>query len=255
MQESLDMLSFLMGWAPIDDLVINETPKIAGRGNAPTLVIDRICELNSLDLQLYEYAKEIFNKQQSLMPKYLFARQADRSKLNVTRSIKGMNDCYALNYANNGTERHDRFNSKLGFGPVGASWWEWEERPNGGGCRWTGPGTDSFLDLPVVKLHDLLIAFRVAGYASEPILSSAIVSADGELLDTQLVTGPSGEIYIQAVAGLSLLNQKLPFLRVGIHLMATMSAKDINPAARNSRRLGLAIHALEVRPVGDGVTV
>lgn len=107
------------------------------------------------------------------------------------------------------------------------------------------------MNLPIIKSQPLLIAFRISGYASEAILSSAVISADGKRLATEVLINSACEIYLQAVAETSRLNLNLPFLRVGIHLVATMPARDINPAASNNRRLGVAIHAVDVRPIEE----
>lgn len=242
MQESLDMLSFVFGWPPINDVAINETPKILERENVAPWALGRIRELNSLDMELYDCALELFERQKIVVPKFV-------------NRLEFLNGNYLDRYKNIGIERQERFSRKLSFGPVGSSWWEWEERPNGGGCRWTGPGVDSIIDVPVIKNRDLLISFRLAGYALETILSTAIISADGKRLETKVVVGSSGERFIQAVVGAAVFDQTLPYLRVGIHLSATIPAKNINPAAANNRRLGLAIHSVDIVPVGLGVTV
>ena len=246
MQDSLDLLAYTFGWAPITNIVMNETPKNVQHDDISRDLIDRIIELNQLDIELYAFGKDLFGQRNEEM------RTRLQSEFGCELSVfDKLESHYALNYAKAKTAS---LLQSLGENEVGLGWHAWENNP-GFELRWTGPGLDSFLDLRVLKQHDLVISFRIAGYASEVILASAIVSADGNRLPTQLVTGPSGEIFIQAVAELSLLNRKLPFLRVGIHLIATMSSKDINPAARNSPRIGLAIHALEIRPVGEGVTV
>jgi hypothetical protein len=246
MQDSLDLLAYTFGWAPITNVVMNETPKNVQHDDISPDLIDRIIELNQLDIELYAFAKDVFEQRNEEM------RTRLQSEFGCELSFfDKLESRYALTYEK---AKSASLLQSLGDNAVGFGWYAWESN-SGGGLRWTGPGPDSFLDLRVLKQHDLLISFRIAGYASEAIVASAIVSADGNRLPTQLVTGTSGEIFIQAVAGLSLLNHKLPFLRVGIHLMTTMSAKDINPAARNNRRLGLAIHALGVRPVGEGVAL
>lgn len=238
MQESLNMLSYFMGWSPVDDFVINETPTTQERERLPQYIIEKILELNSLDLQLYAFAKDLFFKQRSSIP-FPLATQA------------GQDAFFTFYYKNYGPPQQSSFSSKLSFGPVGSSWWEWESRPNGGGCRWTGPEADSYMNLPIIKSQPLLIAFRISGYASEAILSSAVISADGERLTTEVLINYVGEIYLQAVAERSRLNLNLPFLRVGVHLVATMPAREINPAASNNRRLGVAIHAVDVRPIEE----
>ena len=242
MQESLDMLSFIFGWQPIQDVAINQTPKVLERENVAPWVLERIRELNSLDMQLYDCASELFESQKMLMPKFV-------------NRLELLNGNYLHRYKNVGIEPQERFSHKLSFGPVGSSWWEWEEHPNGGGCRWTGPGVDSFFDVPVIKSRDLLISFCLVSYASEVILSTAIISADGKRLETRLVVGSSGERFIQAVAGVAVLDQTLPYLRVGIHLSATIAANKNKPAAANNRRLGVAIHSVEIVPVELGLTV
>lgn len=242
MQESLDMLSFTFGWPPINDVAVNQTPKVLERENVAPWALEKIRELNSLDIELYEYALQLFERRKMLMPKF-----ANR--------VEFLNENYLNRYKNIGIERQEEFSRKLSFGPVGSSWWEWEERPNGGGCRWTGPGVESIIDVPMIKSRDLLVSFRLASYASEAILSTAIISVDGKRLETKLVLGSSGEHFIQAVAGAAALDQALPYLRVGIHLFATIPAKEINPATGGNRRLGLAVHSVKIVPVKLGVTV
>jgi Sulfotransferase family len=251
MQQSLDLLSYTFGWAPMENVRVNETPEGAFRQDVSAEAVSMIREMNQRDIELYGFAKGLFEERLAAMLDHIAlgcaATDADGYSQYADNVKAGLHQHYMERYRATAPPAVTMFSGKLNFGPVGRGWYEWN-KVRDGGHRWTGPGVVSTLDLPVEKYNDLVISIRLVAYASEDVLDSARIGVDGHWLDTKRTHGRAGDLYLRAFAPRSLLEQAIPFLRIEIKVNRTVSSREVNPSAMTKRMLGIAVHSIDVRP-------
>lgn len=254
MQESLDLFSYRFGLCPQRSIEVNATPTRRARDAWPQETLKKIEALNQVDIELYRYGKTLFEEALARMRADLVARfptvGAETCPLPVAQDPQldaRLHAHYEACYREVLPIRMERFRSTMEFGPLGPGWQAWEDSP-GGGYRWTGPGTDSYIDLPLALERAVRIVLKVRFIASWEILRGLTLSINGEpLLFKRLSLGPKWH-RITAEASPAQLSSSRPFTRIGLHLPRTLPAREINSASPDPRVLGIAVQSIEVKP-------
>ncbi len=257
MQQSLNLLSYSFGWLPRESITLNDTPHRVNRSDLPPDIVELIAEMNRLDLELYRYASQVFEERYALMCgnlKKKFSDDAGTSSATATNDEASkirvwLNRHYEECFAKSQPIRHSVFHSTLDFGPVGVGWYQWEGQL-GMGHRWTGPGPVSSLDLPLARSRPLRITLQIARIAAKDILHRVRLRVNGHELEIKC-SALQGEWHrITGVAPTTVLASDKPFTRIELILDRTIPARDIIPSTLDDRKLGVAVHSIDVRPAG-----
>jgi hypothetical protein len=255
MQQSLNLLSYSFGWLPRESITLNETPHRVKRSDLPADIVELIAEMNRLDLELYRYASQLFEERYALMCDTLKKKFSDDTG---TSSATGKSDAaskiqvwlnrhYEECFAKSRPIQHAVFQSTLDFGPVGVGWYRWEGQ-RGMGHRWTGPGPVSSLDLSLARSRPLRITLEIARIAAQDILQRVRLRVNGHEIEIRC-SALQGEWHrITGVAPTNVLASDKPFTRIELILERTIPARDIIPSTLDNRKIGVAVHSIDVRP-------
>jgi Sulfotransferase family len=249
MQESLELLSFTFGWRPFENTQMNVTPNNNRRNNIPKAAIDLISAQNSLDIELYKFSQELFAKRHASMLadlngkfpiKSLFVKTNDATPIDLV--IKQLEQHYEINYLQNHS-LSSCFSKTLGEFAVGAGWWEWETHGESG-HRWTGPGTASILDIPLLTNKALRLSFQVVGAATPETLKNVRLRVNSKVVDVNI----SSSSIITTVIPVDVLHSDKPFVRIELIVDQVVSAKELDSTIAFDRKIGLAIQSIDIHP-------
>jgi len=137
------------------------------------------------------------------------------------------------------------FRSKI----VGSGWY-WREilHDTGEAFRWTGPGTKSTIELPLVKDEDLVIQFRVMRAIIPQILDSLRIKVNDFLIETKLLYRKSGRTVFEGIIPKSALKGKSNLTRISFEIEKTVNPNEVNPLDPTNRALGIAIDKIRIIP-------
>jgi len=180
-EESIQLLFYTFAWKPNDNI---RKLMIAPKKHYVTEDIKKEIEkMNDLDIQLYEYAQNIFDKKYNEMIEDLKNRYPNNTKNEKISIYKLLNKHYEDNYYNEkqvSGKIDYNFSQKL----FGSGWYYREATSeNNKFFRWTGPGIESEIDLVLPKKDHLKIEFRVIGYGSIEILNSIQLIINDEKIE------------------------------------------------------------------------
>jgi hypothetical protein len=222
--DSLRLLTHTFGWRPVRRVErLNTSSGRIQRTELPAHIIDRIIELNENDLELYEFAKRLFER-----------RIADMTEELLWRS-------YADSYRD--LEPRDRVRVSADE-PWDGDGWHPPERDAGGAFRWMSHAS-AILDLPLSATSDTHLRARVANFVSPDILATltATVNAATVELKSKIV---NGEIIVFGMIPRAALSVGRPFARIQFSIKWTSQPRQ--DAGPDDRKLGVAFSWVEVTP-------
>ncbi len=263
MQESLDLFSYRFGVYPQRNVEVNTTPSRRQKTPWPAAILERIAALNRVDIELYRRAIDLFERRHEAMRADLARRfpAAALPSTGVTARAAGgdgqaallecrLNAHYESCYRERGVPRVKSLNRTLAFGPLGNGWQAWEGSPERG-YRWTGPGHESTLDLPLATERSVRISMRIGDIASWEILKSLRLTVNGrEIVLRRISLGPRWH-WITGHASAAQLASEKPFTRIVLHVSKTLAAPVFRKKTRDTRVLGLAVKWIRIEPLGS----
>jgi len=252
-QDSLFLLSYIFGWKPIlNQRKENASATKTTYDGLPQSTIDHIREHSLLDIELYEYAQEIFNQRFDAMCVDLQAN-SDRPFSDSEQLRSLLEKHYEQRYLDLNLPPSDCVKYRFCDPLWGAGWQRRECPQNELAYRWTGPETISTLDLPVKADADLLVEFRViCNRSTAPdILDSLVLKVNNSVVPlTILLDNVSTRLY-QARVSRSLLHVNAPFLSLAFEVNRVTSFNAINPRNPDKRKVGLAINEVQIFPAAQ----
>ncbi len=252
-RESLYLLCFALGWRPIRDLPrLNVSPNVAKP--LSSLARSRLEELNSQDLEVYEYAKKLFNARYAAFQEVLLSRYANpglarRIAHGATLDFADFEALLERHYTARTTARFLEQSSTTvdaDFAhcrPKGiVNFYQPEYDPAIGCFRWTGPGLSAELDLPRPLGERIRLEFWVLKAVSQAALDGLSVTIDGSpvpleypgLTMHKFSTPARFATCFVASPGLE------PFVRIGFQ------AGEVARSPIDERYLGLAVGHIQL---------
>ena len=252
-EESLFLLYYTFGWKPLSaDWKLNVDPKSTKKDEISSEALDEIKKCTKLDAELYKYAKEIFELRYSSMVEDLKEKYYKSNFENISFS-EMMYKMLEKNYEERTnsspalleTIDYD-FRSKI----VGTGWY-WREilAKTGEAYRWTGPGTESTIDFPLVQDEDMVIQFRVIRAIIPKFLDSLRVKVNGIPIDVKVLYKKSGRTVFEGTIPKSALKVQNNFTRISFEIEKTVNPNLVNPLDPTNRALGIAIDKIRIIPV------
>lgn len=239
-QESLDLFSYQFGTRPVTsppelNISSNKTQLTA----LPEQIMEKLHQLNKLDVELYEFGQKLFMKKYSEMILALNRKHqsADYISLYEMLSIEydERNRIREIPYRYEFEEVYQR----SGWYPV--------ERVNGKMWIWSGPETSSTIDLPIGRAENLQARFQVTHFIELDILESLEFCID----DQRIPLIHSIENGIHLFTGIIPANpgkKNIP-TRLSFHVNRTAYPSGMTAESHDARLLGIALSWIEITPV------
>lgn len=266
-QDSLFLLSYIFGWKPI----LNERKENVGKPKKleelPAHTLEVIKENSLLDIELYQYAKDIFEQRFTEMQRDLIDKYAAEvvpelaltpdSPLSVDVLYRLLDRHYQQRYLDRQLTPPDTVFYDFGQ-PLRGSGWQRREYPENSlsSYRWIGPGTSASLDLPIAIRPniDLVVEFRVICAEMTPpdILKNLTLAVNGNEIDLDLVHEDQGTRYFHGIIPYALVQPDRPFLELTFRVNRVTSLNATNPLNPDTRLVGVAVNYIHVFPIDTG---
>jgi hypothetical protein len=147
--------------------------------------------------------------------------------------------------------RTDRLRFDFGQVLPGFEWHGAERDSRHGTYQWSGPGTRSSLSLPLVNDRDLTLTFGVIHTFAPDVLKSLRLEVNGEPV---ALSRRRQKNYGYRFAGrlpAAALARSPGAPRLTFVVDRTVEPKSLDPASSDRRRLGVALHGLEIEPAAE----
>ncbi len=258
-QDSLYLLSYIFGWNPI----INTRRENAAKSKSPldeipATTLEVLKENSAYDIELYQYAKDIFEQrfdqmEQDLRQKYLAPMElATPEAISSEALAKLLDRHYNQRYAERQIPTPDQTCYNFAEPLRGSGWQRRERSLELGGFRWMGPGTIATLDLPlqINPETDLVIEFRVlhTHLVAPDILNSLTVSVNGQPIVLDILHNDQGSRFYHGFIPSAVLKSDRVFTEFTFQVCRTASLQELFPDNPDARILGLAFNYMQVFP-------
>jgi len=244
------LLYYTFGWKPINGLwKLNVSAKRPHKEDLPQKTIDVLKESNKLDTELYAFAKEIFEKR--------YSRMLDDLKNNYyvqnSGNIPSENMMYVMlekHYEKRFNDSKTKLMKSIDYDfrqkMSGSGWYYREVFESGSAYRWTGPGRESTIDLPLVRQNDLVVMFHVFIAAAPEIMDSVKLKVNDQTIKLKLAFRKHSERYFEGKIPKSLLSSTNNFTRFSFEVNNTINPHSLNPDDPMDRNVGIAIDKIKV---------
>ncbi|MBW4660728.1 MAG: sulfotransferase family protein [Drouetiella hepatica Uher 2000/2452] len=258
-QDSLYLLSYIFGWNPI----INTRRENAAKSKSPldeipATTLEVLKENSAYDIELYQYAKDIFEQrfdqmEQDLRQKYLSQAEPPSSEPISSEALaKLLDKHYNQRYADRRIPTSEQTSYNFAEPLRGSGWQRRERSPELGGFRWMGPGTIATLDLPlqINPETDLVIEFRVlhTHLVAPDILNSLTVAVNGQSIALDILHNDQGSRFYHGFIPSAVLKSDRVFTEFAFQVCRTASLQELFPNNPDARILGLAFNYMQVFP-------
>lgn len=254
-QASLFLLAFTFGWQPIMDFqTLNVSPSRPRGDQIAVETRQQIEKYNALDLELYRYAEQLFEARFTQMTQALLERYGTRAQAHLKVPLP-VEELYALlekHYEHRYAERHPLvavLNFNFDQALPGSGWHAIQTLPEFGAVRWTGPGTQTRLDLPLVTDQDLNIQFRILMALAPDILESLTLKVNEQLIPlTRGAEPPGAGVTFHGCLPRSVLQPGASFTRLVFEVNRTLAPKTVDPHNGDERLLGVLFNWIKIFP-------
>jgi hypothetical protein len=250
-QDSLFLLSFVFGWPPIpNSLELNRAPASDRSPELNPRTLSLIKQRVDLDLELYEFARELFERRframtHRLLQQYGNGRHPDSQSLPEGTIV----DLLQKHYEARRNQRHQAWLSDRGssylYRPSSPSegafgWYPLEVSPVHGPVRWSGPGLQSTLDLPCPRGGKIQVSFRMLMALQRDVVDGLTLTANGTPVTLTRVTERSGATVFSGTIPVEATAK--PFVRLVFSVPRTVAACSVDPSNRDERPLGIMLN-------------
>jgi hypothetical protein len=262
-QDSTLLLSYIFGWYPLVEYQsLRVASKKLHRDQLDQETIDAILEANQLDLQLYEEAQNIFEQQFSQMRRELLEEYASQQSLQISDDSVGsdrqtllplLEQHYERRYAERNLQSICSLDYSFLQSMSGTGWHRLNGAYSGLQCtstpfRWTGPGTESTLDFPLVTDADLIIKFRLVNAVTPDVLASLTLKVNDHPVPLTTQFRQGNITVFQGVISQTILTGDRSFTRLTFNVNRTVSLQTVYSESPDQRVVGLAFHRIQIIP-------
>lgn len=249
--DSMALLSYTFGWNPIRQyqrLMVAPNPNYTEGLSAKTVEI--LQEIHQLDLAFYddaaaEFAQRYAAMQQDLQERYSGADLHDQLEQHYRDRTQALN-----------LPRQTVIDLKFDQAIAGTGWQlregSVEEQTL---FRWTGPETETTLDLPLAAGQDFILKLRIVGAISEEVLDSVQLRVgDRPIPLTQLCREIRPGIYLVLVEGHipgEVVQPDAPFTRLMFSVKETRSLHSLDASNPDRRPVGVALDWISLFPKAE----
>lgn len=250
-QDSLFLLCFIFGWPPIlDALRLNHRPDAETGSTIDSDTLKQIQNKVALDLELYQFAQELFEQRFNEMTQLLLERYTNHAtEMNQPRSKELIYTLLQKHYEARRNQRNQTVLKNIGriylhrpsLHAEGSFGWHIAETfPEDGPAAWSGPGRESGFDLPCPRGGNLQVSFRILMALEHDSIKNLSLTINNVIIRLQCKTDArgafifTGDVPPQAVTG--------PFLHLVFSVPRTIAPCDITPDNKDARQLGILLN-------------
>lgn len=258
-QDSVFLLSYIFGWYPTTEYQSHRVAKDKlSQEQLPSQVMDAFLQRNQLDLELYDYAEQLFAERFAQMQTELQVKYGDRLSSPTSEQPPQIQLLLEKHYEQRYQERGIAPIDHLDFEftqPMFATGWQRRNgehnglKPNGPVFRWTGPGTVSTLDFSLSRETDLVIKLRVINAAAPDILASLALTVNHQIIPLQTLDAENSSTVLQGLIPKTVLESDRPLTRLTLTVNRTIPIQLLNQSKIDVRPVGLAINRVQLLPV------
>jgi len=252
-EESLFLLHYTFGWKPKKaNLRNNKSNTPINQKEISNETLSKILDYNKLDIELYEYGKNLFEERYSSMVNTLKEKYYE-SKFDNIPINEMMYKLLEKHYEEENYGSREKINStELYFHKkISGNGWYSRENHNDTGkiFRWTGPENTSTIDLPLSVESDLIIEFRVLMAITPEILKNLKVKVNNHEIILKILFSNQGIITFEGLIQKNMLHNGKNFSILSFYVPKTLSPNDINKNLSDTRKIGIAIDYIKINPV------
>ena len=200
----------------------NVSPNKSARSQIESRTLDRIVEINQIDIELYEFGRQLFYKQ---------VQNTQKSELSVVDELPA------------------GFYSNFQYVDPGQGWYIGESHPSLGIIRWSGPELVSYLRIPELVEQDYTLSFCIAHAIDPEVLAGLTVEMNGFQIALTKRDGndPNTGIFDGVILH-SYLKQDVTSNILAFKVQKTVRPCDIQIDNPDTRLLGLCYNWLRIEP-------
>jgi len=263
MERSMFLLYYTFGWKPISRPwnlnpskkgLKDSAPKRLHREDLSKELIQKIIDQRNIDLELYEFAKELFENRYSKMVNDLKEKYYENGfeKLSEEETMyKMLEKHYQARSKETKISQIQSIDYDFSQKLSGSGWYWREQIPKTEHYfRWTGPETTSEIDLPLDTTKDLTLQFNVMrGITPEVIDSLSMKVNDHPIQITKLDKKLENTVFTAKIPK-SILKNKRNFTRLSFEVSKTINPHLTDQSDPTDRFIGVAFDRIKIRPVG-----
>lgn len=226
-EHSMSLLAYTFGWSPVMNInTLNAAPTPMHMEDYPQAVMDAITEINQIDIELYDYARQLFQTRYNQM---LFQLLDQHYSAHYDGYVPKTDESIVVDF----TKRIP-----------GLGWYPYEVGGKGG-YRWTGPDRTSTLDLILNKSASYIVRLEVLSGVSMEVLKSLRLVVEDRTITLSVQSLPSGALLFQGLVSSNMrLNRVTRF-----SLCVDRTEKGIDLGINDDQRpLGIAISSFKLEP-------
>jgi hypothetical protein len=133
---------------------------------------------------------------------------------------------------------------------AGLEWHGPESDPRHGTFQWSGPGTQSSVQLPLVTDQDLRLTTHIIHSLAPDVLDSLQLEVNSVPIPLIRRTDEHGTTQFDGLIPAPALAKTTGHSRITFLINRTIVPADVNTKSTDRRRLGLAFNWIEVKPAG-----
>ncbi|ADJ29189.1 sulfotransferase family 2 domain-containing protein, partial [Nitrosococcus watsonii] len=252
--ESMALLSWTFGWPPVGQVQkLRVAPGGSNSDDLPEEVREKVLNCNKLDMALYQEAERLFQDRVADMLGDLmrYARPGEVVPGTFAKNPALVNQLLDRHYRHHLEARplaQESLYLSLQEPLLGSGWHRRERAPaDNSTFRWSGPGTESFIDLPIQGGQEWMLEFRIVHALALDILGSLQVTAHGVPLELEITEG-TRETTVRRYRCLLPVNiiadKSRGLVRLVFKVNRTLSPQSLDPANPDERQVGIALNWL-----------
>jgi len=267
-QESIFLMAYIFGWYPVADVQnLRVAKRKLRKDSVEPAVLQRIQDVNQLDIALYDYAQEKFQELYSQMlhelrspqiPNSLTAEQAElletqqaTPQQRIEFLLPVLEQHYERRYPEQKIEPLKSYDFNCLQPLNGKGWHRRNGKKNGviitdTPFRWTGPGTESTMDLPLDSSEDRFIRAYIINAITPEVLNSFRVRVNGHKIALTPLEKRSRFAILQGVIEADWMKGNCPFSRIVFEVDQTMSPHSLDSNNSDTRDMGVALHRVQI---------
>lgn len=257
--ESMALLSWTFGWPPMGQVQkLRVAPGGSNIDDLPEEVLEKVLAGNELDMALYQEAAQLFQDRLTGMLEGL-ARYAQPGEVAPETFAENPDlvgqliDRHYQHHLEAQPVTQEGFSLSLKEPLRGSGWHRRELAPaDNSTFRWSGPGTESFIDLLIQGDQDWALEFRIVHALTLDIMDSLQVTANGVLLELEIMEG-TRETTVRRYRSLIPANiiAKKPrgSVRLVFNVNRTLSSQSLDSVDADERQVGIALNWIRTQPL------
>jgi hypothetical protein len=227
--ESLHLLTYTLGWRPIQNYRKKMVaPKPNRLEDIPAETIEAIRDRNQLDIELYNYAADLFKKRYQTMIQNLLEKS------------------YQAHYSK-WRSNQDQFEISMDEPVDGLGWYPREIAPGGNVFRWMGPENEAFIDVNLAKNSSFVITIHIVDSIHTDCLQNFKFLTNEIEVPLKLLSGDAYRGIYQGVISADLVELVDAPTRLSFHVSSSFTPKEMNPNNSDTRKLSIALHKIVIQ--------